>query len=271
MAKRPAASQNPARRLLAAWTLCVLVFLYLPIALLILYSFRNWNLGIPQPGYTFHWYRAIFDDAQLIEAIQNSLLIAAATTAISVVMGTVSAWLLHRYRFGLVTLTQTLLAIPMMIPEVIMGISLMLFFQSIGLNRGFCTVIIAHVTFCVPFVMAAVQARLAGLDPSLEEAALDLGAPPAVAFTRVILPCLMPGIIAGALLAFTLSLDEFVVTYFTYSARAMTLPVKIYSAMRAGVNPRLNAVSTLFIVATALLVVAADALRGAKHVKRVRD
>jgi len=152
----------------------------------------------------------------------------------------------------------------MIIPEVIMGVSLMLLFQSLSIDRGFITVIIAHVTFCFPFVMAAVQARLAGLDPSLEEAALDLGATPMKAFITVIVPYLLPGIAAGALLAFTLSLDEFGVTYFTYSAEAVTLPVKIYSAMRVGVAPTLNAVSALFIVATAVLVVSADAIRGAR-------
>jgi spermidine/putrescine transport system permease protein len=151
--------------------------------------------------------------------------------------------------------------VPLIIPEVIMGVSLMMLFRAIGLELGYTTVIIAHVTFCFPFVMAAVQARLAGIDPSLEEAAMDLGATPARAFFGVIVPYLMPAIIAGALLSFTLSLDEFIVTYFTYSAESITLPIRIYGMVKTGVKPTLNAVSTLFIVGTALLVLGADALQ----------
>jgi spermidine/putrescine transport system permease protein len=250
-------------RLLAFWTWGVLAFLYLPIVLLVVYSFnRSPVMSAAWKGATLGWYAAVWRDRALMDAIRNSLVIAAATTAISVILGTLGAWLLHRYRFRGKGAAGALLMIPMIAPEVIMGVSLMLFFQAIGIDRGYVTVIIALVTFCFPFVMAAVQARLAGLDPSLEEAAQDLGATPTQAFFRVILPFLLPGILAGALLAFTLSLDEFVVTYFTYSAQAMTLPVRIYGAMRTGVTPTLNAVSVLFIVATAVLVIAADALRG---------
>jgi len=150
--------------------------------------------------------------------------------------------------------------LPMIIPEIIMGVSLMLLFRAIGMQRGYLTVIIAHVTFCFPFVMAAVQARLVGLDPSLEEAAMDLGATPRQAFFRVIVPYLLPGIIAGAMLAFTLSLDEFMVTYFTCDASSTTLPIRIYSSVKAGMKPTLNAFSTLFVVVTAILVLLSDAV-----------
>lgn len=254
------------RRVLAGWTWAVLAFLYLPILLLVVYSFnRSPVMSAAWKGLTLEWYAAVWRDRPLVDAIENSLLIAAATTLVSVVLGTLAAWLLYRYRFPGTRITGALLVLPMIVPEVIMGVSLMLFFEAIGVDRGYLTVILAHVTFCFPFVMAAVQARLAGLDPALEEAALDLGATPMRAFFRVIVPFLLPGILAGALLAFTLSLDEFVVTYFTYSASAMTLPVRIYGAMRTGVSPKLNAVSALFVVATAVLVIAADALRGRRR------
>jgi spermidine/putrescine transport system permease protein len=262
MSHPPAFGKNFARRCLAGWTYAVMALLYLPIVLLIVYSFNKSPLSSAWQGATLRWYKAVWADQNLVDAIENSLIVATAATVLSVILGTLAAWLLHRYKFPAASAIYTALVTPMIIPEVIMGVSLMLFFRAVGVELGFTTVIIAHVTFCFPFVMAAVQARLAGLDPSLEEAAMDLGATPAVAFFSVILPYLTPGIIAGAMLAFTLSLDEFVVTYFTYDARSMTLPVRIYSAIHgASARPELNAVSTLFIVATAILVVGADAAK----------
>jgi spermidine/putrescine transport system permease protein len=250
---------------LPGWTFLVLVFLYLPIVLLIAYSFNNspsnLDLSAHWYGFTLRWYQRMAADRLLMSAVQNSLLIGAAVTALSVVLGTAAAWLLYRYRFPGARGIGTLIVLPMIVPEIIMGVSLMLLFRAIGMQRGYLTVIIAHVTFCFPFVMAAVQARLAGMDPALEEAAMDLGATPTRAFVRVIVPYLMPGMIAGALLAFTLSIDEFMVTYFTCDADSVTLPVRIYTAVRAGLNPTLNAVSTLFVVATAVLVLGADAAR----------
>jgi spermidine/putrescine transport system permease protein len=151
--------------------------------------------------------------------------------------------------------------VPVVIPEVIMGISLLIFFASIGLALGYVSVILSHVTFCFPFVMVAVRARLAGLDPSLEEAAMDLGATPLRALLGVIVPFLMPALISGALMAFTLSMDELIVTYFTYGPGAMTLPVKMYGMARVGMSPSLNAISTVLIVVTAVLMSAADFVR----------
>jgi spermidine/putrescine transport system permease protein len=158
--------------------------------------------------------------------------------------------MLHRYRFGAHRLIQALISLPVIMPEIIIGISLLCFFSAVCLPLGYTTVVIAHVTFCFPFVLIAVQARLQGLDPALEEAALDLGATPLQAFWHVILPALRPALLAGGLMAFTLSLDEFVVTFFTSSARSATLPLKIYGLARIGLNPMLNALSTLLIVVT---------------------
>jgi len=262
---RPLPSGNKLARLfLPAWTIAVLVFLYLPIALLIVYSFNNsersLDISAAWHGFTLRWYRLMWLDADLVQAVKNSLIIAAATMAASVVLGTSAAWMLHRFRFPAAGGIQVLVLLPMIIPEIIMGVSLMLLFRAIGMQRGYLTVIIAHVTFCFPFVMAAVQARLVGLDPSLEEAAMDLGATPRQAFFRVIVPYLLPGIIAGAMLAFTLSLDEFMVTYFTCDASSTTLPIRIYSSVKAGMKPTLNAFSTLFVVVTAILVLLSDAV-----------
>ena len=268
MSHAPPSGNTFARRLLAAWTIAVLAFLYMPIVLLIVYSFNNSEINAVWKGFTLHWYAEIWRDQTLLAALENSLIIAAIATAISIVLGTIAAWLLHRYRFPAARAVTTLAVLPMVVPEIIMGVSFMLLFRSIGLDRGYATVIIAHVTFCFPFVMAAVQARLAGLDPSLEEAALDLGATPARAFLRVIVPYLMPGIVAGAMLSFTLSLDEFIVTFFTCDAKSQTLPMVIYNRIKPGLSPTLNAVSALIVVATAALTLAADGVRRRSPVEK---
>jgi spermidine/putrescine transport system permease protein len=168
---------------------------------------------------------------------------------------------LHRYRFRFSRAIQTLVAIPMVMPEILMGISLLILFATIRFDLGFTSVIIGHVTFSFPFVLVAVQARLQGLDPAMEEAALDLGATPFKAFWLVIVPALRPAIIAGALMAFTLSMDELIVTFFIRSASAVTLPIQVYGLARVGLNPMLNALSALFIVATVAFVIFSEYLK----------
>ena len=252
---------KPLTALLRTWTVAVLLFLYLPIAVLIGFSFNSSRLNIVWSGFTLDWYAAMWRDAGLMRALDNSLLVAAITTLVSVVLGTGAAWLLYRYRFPAARLVHTLAFIPMIIPEVIMGVSLLIFFVTIHLELGYTTIIISHVTFCFPFVMVAVHARLAGLDPSLEEAAMDLGATPAVAFRRVLVPFLAPAILSGALMAFTLSLDELIVTYFTASAGTRTLPLEIFGRIKKGLDPTLNAISAVFIGSTLVLVAATELLR----------
>lgn len=252
---------NRVRWLLGSWTACVFAFFYLPIAILVLYSFNQSKLNIVWTGFTLDWYRALSSDRVLVRTLQNSLIVATATTAISVVLGTGGAWLLHRYRYRASGLLETLVFMPMIVPEVILGVSLLIFFVSVGLELGFTTIVISHVTFCFPFVMASVQARLSGLDPALEEAALDLGATPLQAFTKVLVPYLMPAIVSGALMTFTLSLDELIVTYFTASAGTRTLPLEIFGRVKKGLDPSLNAISTVFIGVSVLSVLATEALR----------
>jgi spermidine/putrescine transport system permease protein len=248
-------------RLLAAWTALVFLFFYLPIAILIMFSFNESKLNIVWTGFTLDWYAALWRDSVLVRATKNSLIVATATTIASVVLGTAGAWLLNRFRYRGANFLETLVFLPMIVPEVILGVSLLILFVTIGLQLGYTTIVISHVTFCFPFVLAAVQARLAGLDPSLEEAALDLGATPFQAFTKVMVPYLMPAIVSGALMSFTLSLDELIVTYFTASAGTRTLPLEIFGRVKKGLDPSLNAVSTVFILVTVGAVVLTETLR----------
>jgi spermidine/putrescine transport system permease protein len=249
------------QRLLGGWTALTMVFLYLPIAILIGFSFNTSRLNILWEGFTLEWYRAVWRDTVLVRSLENSLYIAGITTVLSVLLGTSGAWLLYRYRFPGARIWQTLVYVPMLVPEVIMGVSLLILFVVVHLELGFTTIIISHVTFCFPFVMVAVQARLAGLDPALEEAAMDLGATPAVAFRKVLVPYLMPAIVSGALMSFSLSLDELIVTYFTASAGSRTLPLEIFGRVKKGLDPTLNAISTVFIVFTAVLVVTTELIK----------
>ena len=252
--------QGPAlqRVFFGTWTAAVFAFLYIPILLLVVYSFNDSKLNLQWVGFTTKWYGLLFQNEVLIRAFQNSLIVACATTILSVFIGTTGAWLLYRYKFPAQQALGLLIFIPMVMPEVLMGVSLLVLFVNIGLPLGYPTLIIAHTTFCFPFVLVGVQARLQGLDPSLEEAALDLGATPLKAFWLVIVPYLMPAIVAGALMAFTLSFDEYIVTIFTSGADSQTLPLKVYGMVRVGLNPQLNALSALFIGATALLVIASQ-------------
>ena len=265
------ASQTFARRALAGWTAIVIAFLWAPIVVLAVYSFNAGKVTLVWEGLTFRWYAELFEEARkhladerrsaLIGALWNSVVIAAGTTALSVALGTGSAWLFHRYRVPGMKTLRAAAYVPMILPEILLGIGLLVLFKTLRVELGFTTVILAHTTFCFPFVMVTVQARLAGLDPSLEEAAMDLGATPLRVFRLVILPYLAPAIVAGGLLAFTLSFDELVVTYFTRGPTSETLPVKVYGMARVGLSPALNTISTVLVVLTAMVVALAEALK----------
>ncbi|MBX7157926.1 MAG: ABC transporter permease [Verrucomicrobiae bacterium] len=244
--------------LFGVWTWLVFAFLYLPILLLIIFSFNKSKLNIVWTGFTLDWYVKLMHNQPIIRALRNSLIIAGFTTVISVILGTVGAWLLYRYRYPAMRTLNTLIFIPMVIPEIIMGISLLILFTVVSFGLGFMTIIISHVTFCFPFVLVAIQARLSGLDPFLEEAAMDLGATPVKAFWLVIVPYLLPAIFSGTLMSFTLSLDELLVTYFVASPSSATLPMKVFGMAKVGLNPMLNAISTIFILGTAVLVLVSE-------------
>jgi spermidine/putrescine transport system permease protein len=236
---------------LGAWTAGILAFLYIPIALLVVFSFNASRLNLRWEGFSTQWYSALLTNKTLLAAFQNSLIVASATTVLATLLGTLGAWMLHRYRFPFQRALALLIFVPIVMPEVLMGVSLLvLFVQVLNIPLGYTTIVIAHTTFCFPFVLVGVQARLQGIDPSLEEAAMDLGATPFQAFRKVVLPYLMPAVVAGALMSFTLSLDEYIVSVFTSGAQSQTLPLKVFGMAKVGLNPQLNALSAIFIAVT---------------------
>ncbi|HVL71890.1 MAG TPA: ABC transporter permease subunit [Beijerinckiaceae bacterium] len=234
-------------------------FLYLPILLLVIYSFNASQLVTVWGGFSTRWYGELFRNQALLDAAWVTIRIAFATATIATVLGTLAAISLVRYgRFRGRALFTGMVYAPMVMPEVITGLSLLLLFVSMGLDRGFWTVTLAHITFTMCFVTVVVQSRLVTFDRSLEEAAMDLGATPLRAFVTVTLPLILPGIVAGFLLAFTLSVDDLVIASFTSGPGATTLPMRIYSQVRLGVTPEINAASTLLIaVVTVGVIVAA--------------
>ncbi|KAB7783288.1 ABC transporter permease subunit [Methylorubrum populi] len=242
-----------------------LAFLYVPIAVLVVYSFNASKLVTVWGGFSTQWYGVLFRDGPLIAAALVSLKVAALSATIAGVLGTCAALALDRHgRFRGHGAYTGLLYAPMVMPEVITGLSLLLLFVGIGLDRGIATLVIAHATFATGFVAVVVGARLKGLDRSLEEAAADLGAAPARVFFGITLPLIAPSVAAGFLLAFTLSLDDLVIASFVSGPGATTLPMRIYSQVRLGVNPEINAASTLLIAAVGLVVLTASWLTGRK-------
>ncbi len=249
---------------LGANAIAIFAFLYLPILILIVFSFNNTRSVAQFTGFSSEWYAKLFDNAELQAAAGNSLVIALVATIVSTVIGTMTALALERFRFRLSGLIEANLYLPIVIPEIVVGISLLLFFNQalfplIGAltgvrpEAGWPTVAIAHIAFNIPFVYVIVRARLAGFDHSLEEAAQDLGADEWTTFKRVTLPLLMPGILGGALMAFTLSLDDYLITAFT-RGNINTMPTYIYSLVRKGVTPEINALSTVLLALSMALV-----------------
>jgi putrescine transport system permease protein len=236
-----------------------LAFLYAPIAILIVYSFNASRLVTVWGGWSIRWYVALLEDRAMIDAALTSLGIALLSAAVATVLGTFAALALARIaRFRGRFAFAAMIYAPLVMPEVITGLSLLLLFVAIDLDRGFFTVTIAHTTLTMCFVTVIVQSRLAGFDRSLEEAAMDLGCPPGRTFLAITLPLIMPGVIAGFLLAFSLSLDDLVIASFTTGPGATTLPIRIYSEVRLGVKPEINAVCTILIAVVAVAVVAAS-------------
>ncbi|TMH66932.1 MAG: ABC transporter permease [Betaproteobacteria bacterium] len=230
-------------------------FLYVP--LVIVYSFNNSRLNAEWVGFTLDWYDKLFHNQDMLAAAGNSLLIALSASAVSTVLGTMAGVALYRYKARLL---QILVLAPIAIPEILMGVSLLIFFVMLNFTLGLLSVALAHITFCIGFVAIVVRARLAGMDETLTEAARDCGASPWNAFRYVTLPLIMPGVIAGALMAFTLSIDDFVITFFTAGAGTVTLPLQIYSMIKIAVTPEVNAVSTLLMLLTLALIIIASKL-----------
>jgi spermidine/putrescine transport system permease protein len=237
-----------------AITVLVLVFFYLPVFVLVLNSFNASRFGGEWTGFTLDWYRKLWHAGEIWHALGNTLGIAAAATVISSVLGTTAALALDRYRSRLQDTHYLLVYAPLVVPEILMGMSLLLFFVALGLRLGYLTIVLSHVTFCVSYVAMVVLGRLQDFDWCLVEAAQDLGADTWTATRRVLLPLLAPGIAAGALLAFTLSVDDFVITFFVAGPGTTTLPLRIYSMIKHGSPPLINALSTLLLAVTVITV-----------------
>jgi spermidine/putrescine transport system permease protein len=244
--------------------------LYAPIVTLIAFSFNTDKRGIVWRGFTFDNYVKAWNNASLIEALTNSLVIALIATIFATILGALAALLLWRFRFPAKGAYEGFMALPIVIPEICMGVALLLFFVNSGMMSFFVNmpwplnlgnIIIAHVSFCFPFVAVVVRSRLIGFNRQLEEASKDLGASEWQTFWSIIVPYMKPGLIAGALLAFTLSLDDFVITFFTSGPETVTFPVKVYSLVRRGVSPEINAASTVLIVITVVATVLAMKLQ----------
>src|ERR1700728_2147642 len=252
-------------RKLSAFNLATLVigiaFLYLPIVILIVYSFNASRLVVVWGGWSTHWYAELAGDAPLLGAAFISLRVALVAASAATVLGTLAAVALVRFgRFRGRLLFAAMIYAPLVMPEVITGLSMLLLFVAIAVDRGFWTVAVAHTTMAMCFVTVIVQARLADFDVSLEEAAMDLGAPPARTFFAVTLPLILPAIAAAWMLAFALSLDDLVIASFTTGPGTTTLPIRIYSEVRLGVKPEMNAVCTIFIAIVGVAVIVASLL-----------
>ncbi|MEP7207837.1 MAG: ABC transporter permease [Casimicrobiaceae bacterium] len=233
------------------------VFLYLPLVIVVAYSFNDSRLNAEWVGFTFDWYRVLAADDEMLKAAGNSLIIACVTSLVATALGTMAGLAMHRRRSRFLS---ALVLAPIAIPEILMGVSLLIFFVMLNFTLGLVSVTLAHIAFCIGFVAIVVRSRLAGMDESLTEAARDCGATPAQAFRLVTLPLIMPAVIAGALMAFTLSIDDFVITFFTAGAGTVTLPLQIYSMIKIAVTPEVNAVSSLLMLLTLALIIIASRL-----------
>lgn len=238
-----------------------LSFLYAPIVMLVLFSFNDSRMSASWRGFTFRWYEELASDYTLLAALQNSLIVALASTTIATVLGVAGAVGLERLPLRGRRIVEGAIVLPLVVPEVMMGVSLLLFFVMVKVPLSLLTVTIGHAAFNLPVVMVTVRARLRRLDPRLEEAARDLGATAWQAFRRVTLPLLMPAILGGVLMAFTISLDDFIVTFFTAGAGSTTLPLKVYSMIKSGVSPVINALSAVLVLVSMTLIALALALQ----------
>lgn len=231
------------------------LFLYIPLIVLILYSFNDSRINVGWVGFTLKWYKILFADKILIKAALNSLGIAVIVSFFSVILGTLAGIALHKYKLPFLS---SLILIPIATPELLIGVSLLLFFLMLNFTLGFTSIILAHIAFCISFVAVSVKSRMHGMDNSIMDAAMDLGASPFMAFFLILIPMILPGIIAGGLMAFTLSIDDFVITFFTTGVNSTTLPLAIYSMIKMGVTPEVNAASTMIILVTLILVTIAN-------------
>jgi spermidine/putrescine transport system permease protein len=252
------ARRSPA---LGIYTGLFYLYLYLPILILVAFSFNAQRLNLTWEGFTLHWYQVLFADAEVGNATRNTLTVAILSTITATAIGTLAALALHRYEFRLRGFSETSLYIPIVIPEIVMGIGLVALFALFQISLGLTTITLSHIAFSIPFVALVVRARLHGFDRSVEEAAMDLGANEFATFWRVTLPLILPGVLSGALLAFTLSLDDFIITFFTAGPGSSTLPLLVYGMVKTHITPEINALSTIWVLSVFLLLAMSQVLQ----------
>lgn len=254
------------------WVAATMIFLYAPLLILMIFSFNDSKRNVVWRGFTLKYYEKAMENDSLVEAMVNSLTIAGLATVFSLVLGALAAVMLWRFRFPFKGAVEGTMSLPIIVPEICLGVAFLIFFAKVEwptdlpwpLNLSAIT--IAHITFCFPFVAMVVRSRLESFNREEEEAAKDLGASEWQTFRDILLPHMKPGLVAGALLAFTLSLDDFVITFFTSGPDTITFPVKVYSMVRFSVTPEVNAASTILIILTILLTAVALKLQGVKAI-----
>ncbi|MGB3204809.1 MAG: ABC transporter permease [Crinalium sp.] len=250
------------------FTLLMFFYMYLPILVLTFYSFNESAYSAGWQGFTLKWYQKLFNDSRILTALQNSLLVAIGAVAIAAVLGTLMAVGLARYRFPGKTLYRGVAYLPLIIPDIAIAVATLVFLAAVGIPLSIWTIVAAHVVFCISYIALVVSSRINNINPHLEEAALDLGATPVQAFIQVLLPELMPAIIAGCLLAFVLSMDDFLIASFTAGTGSTTLPLEIFSRIRTGVKPDINALSVFLMVLSGLVAFIAEIIRYRGEQKR---
>lgn len=229
----------------AAWVF--FIFLYLPIVVLVALSFNGGRSATLWAGFSMKWYAVVADDPEILRAAKNSLIVAVSATLIATTLATLAALGMHGRAFRGQTLMSGVLGLPLLIPDIVCAVAILMFFSLITLKLSLFTILIAHVVFCTPFAYMPIRARLQGMNPALLEAAADLYAPPWKTFWKISFPLLMPGILSGAMMAFIISMDDFVITYFVAGAGSTTLPIYIFSSIRMGISPKINAISTIML------------------------
>ena len=238
----------------------ITVLMYLPIILVVIYSFNESKISSIWGGFSLKWYESLFKDEDMFEALVNSLILALSSSLFAAVIGTTAAVGFTKIQPKSKSFVEYLSMLPIMIPEIILGMVFMVFFELLGLPFGMLTLILAHTTFCIPYIYMLVKARLVGMDKSLAEAARDLGAGESQVFWQITLPLLMPAILSGMLLSFAMSFDDVIISLFVTGVNVNTLPIKIYTHMKTGVTPQINALCTLMLAATILLVTVSSLL-----------
>ncbi len=256
---------------LIAFVFCVYLFLHVPILALVVFSFNESKFSTEWTGFTLHWYERLLERQDILDGLKASVIVAVTSTFISTILGTLFALALGRQRFRGRRLVEAFLYVPIVTPEIVVGISLLILFVLLKVPLGLGTIVVAHVAFNISYVVVVVLARLAGMDSNLEEAAMILGADELTTFRRITVPILWPGIVSGAMLAFTMSFDDYVITSFVTGTGSSTLPIVVYTMVRKNIEPSINAISTVVLVVTTVLVIAAERLSRDKPLVAEKD